>query len=224
MRAVSGHAPLRVGRDPEARPRQFLRRQRRVIKNGAMSWSRSLTIKLKHSTPVIRAARFVLGLRTRGLEKLVFTATTGRTGTLTLTKVLETVDGCKSLHEPHPIMNHDILKATNAGDNSIADKVYPIKSINIRRAAVGYRYYAEANRLFVKTFLRQVVEEFGDRLVIDHRAPTNVIRIADRLDAGRSRTHGRAVPNPPGADAFRGSEDLFSVAEPANQRRHPSAI
>ena len=39
------------------------------------------------------------------LEKLIFTATTGRSGTLSLAKLFAKVPGCRSVHEGHPVMN-----------------------------------------------------------------------------------------------------------------------
>jgi hypothetical protein len=119
----------------------------------------------------------VLAQRTRNLERVVFTATTGRSGTLALAKLLAKVPGCVSLHEPYPIMNDEILKATSYADEAAADWMYRrVKSVNILRASAGRRYYVEANHLFVKTFLRQAVEEFKDRLAVVHlvRSPIDV--------------------------------------------------
>jgi hypothetical protein len=124
---------------------------------------------LKHNRAVAGAALQLLKLRTRKLERVIFTATTGRSGTLTLSRIFSTVRGCISLHEAHPVMHGPVLRAASYGDPALVDKVYRrIKSVNIRRAAVGHRYYFEANHLFIKTFARNAVDDFGDRIAVVH--------------------------------------------------------
>jgi hypothetical protein len=123
---------------------------------------------------------------TRRLEKVVFTATTGRSGTKALAMFLSSVRDCIALHEPYPIMCGPVLRAATYGNTALVDKVYwRIKSINIVRAAVGSRYYVEANHCFIKTFMQQAIEDFGDRLAVIHlvRPPievaTSIFRLQD---------------------------------------------
>jgi hypothetical protein len=124
---------------------------------------------LKHNRAVAGVALRLLKLRTRKLERVIFTATTGRSGTLTLSRIFSTVRGCISLHEAHPVMNGPVLRAATYGDPALVNKVYRrIKSVNIRRAAVGHRYYFEANHLFIKTFCHNAVDDFGDRIAVVH--------------------------------------------------------
>lgn len=176
---------------------------------------------LKHSALVAAPVRRSLQVMTRGLERVIFTATTGRSGTMTLSSLFSMVPGCAAFHEPHPFMNGSVLRAASYGDEAFVDRAYArVKSINILRAAVGRRYYMEANQLFVKTFIRQAFDEFGDRMAVvhlvrspvdvamslyrlqqvpgtqagdlwwlDHRAPTNVIQIADLLDSDAELSH-----------------------------------
>lgn len=132
---------------------------------------------LKHSALVATPVRRSLQVMTRGLERVIFTATTGRSGTMTLSKLFSMVPGCAALHEPHPVMNGPVLAAASYDDEALVDRAYArVKSVNILRAAVGHRYYMESNHLFVKTFIRQAVEEFGDRLAVVHlvRSPVEV--------------------------------------------------
>jgi len=115
--------------------------------------------------------------RARRLEKVIFTATTGRSGSKTLAALFSTIPGCAAFHEPYPPGNGAVLRAATYGEQAILDRFYRnIKSINIHRASVGARYYVEANHLFIKTFARHAVLEFGDRLAIIHlvRAPIEV--------------------------------------------------
>lgn len=124
---------------------------------------------LQHNPLVAGLVLRMLQLRTRRLEKLIFTATTGRSGTLTLTRLFAAVPGCRSEHEAHPVMNGTVLRAASYGDTELADRVYQrVKSVNIRRAAVGYRYYFEANHLFIKTFARNTIADFGRRVAVIH--------------------------------------------------------
>jgi hypothetical protein len=124
---------------------------------------------LKHNRAVAGAALRLLKLRTRKLERAIFTATTGRSGTLSLSSIFSAVRGCISLHEAYPVMNGTVLKAASYGDTALVNKVYRrIKSVNIRRAAIGYRYYFEANHLFIKTFAENAVDDFGDRIAVVH--------------------------------------------------------
>jgi hypothetical protein len=123
----------------------------------------------KHNPVVAALASRILKLRTRGLEKLIFTATTGRSGTLTLAKVFSAVVGCIAVHEAHPVMHGPVLKAASYGDRALVDRVYrQVKSLNILRAAAGHRYYLESNHQFIKTFIQNAHEDFGERLAVIH--------------------------------------------------------
>jgi hypothetical protein len=124
---------------------------------------------LKHHPVVAAVTSRVLRMRNRRLEKLIFTATTGRSGTLTLARLFSAVPGCVAVHEGHPIMHGPVLRAASYGDRRLVDQVYRrVKSVNILRAAAGNRYYVEANHLFIKTFIGNAIEDFGERVAIIH--------------------------------------------------------
>jgi hypothetical protein len=124
---------------------------------------------LKHNCVVAPLAKYILRFRTRRLEKVIFTATTGRTGTLTLAKLFSAVPDCVAVHEAYPVMNGWVLKAASYGDTVLVDRVYrQIKSLNILRTAIGHRYYLEANHLFIKTFIENAVDDFGERIAVIH--------------------------------------------------------
>jgi hypothetical protein len=175
----------------------------------------------KHNRIVAALALQVLKLQTLGLEKVVFTATTGRSGTLTLAKLFSAIPECAAVHEGHPVMNGPVLRAASYGDTALVDRVYRrVKSVNILRAAAGHRYYVEANHLFIKTFIQNAFQDFGGRMAVihlvrpaaevaasiyhlddypgtergnywwlDHRAPSNLIPIAEFLDSGTAFSH-----------------------------------
>jgi hypothetical protein len=139
---------------------------------------------LKHSALVAAPVRLSLQAMTRSLERVIFTATTGRSGTMTLSTLFSMVPGCAAFHEPHPFMNGEVLKAASYGNEAFVDRAYARKkSVNILRAAVGHRYYMESNQLFVKTFIRQAFAEFGDRMAVVHlvRSPVDVAMSLYRL-------------------------------------------
>lgn len=138
---------------------------------------------LKYSPPAAAAARCYQALRTRTVERLIFTATTGRSGTHTLARIFAGIPGCHALHEPYPVMNDEALRAASYGDSDALERFYLAKSINILRAAAGYRYYLEANHLFIKTFVAQAARDFGKRLAVIHlvRPPLEVATSIYRL-------------------------------------------
>ena len=143
-----------------------------------------MVTSFKHNRVIAYLANRYYDLRSRRLEKLIFVATTGRSGTLTMAKLFEAVPGCMALHEPYPAMKNKVLTAASNGDNAYVDHVYrTVKSVNIRRSASGHRYYLEANHLFIKTFIKQVVEDFGDKVSIVHlvRSPLSVANSIYRL-------------------------------------------
>ena len=144
---------------------------------------KSVGVVLKHNLPVAAAARWYYTLRARPVERLIFTATTGRSGTLTIAKIFAGMPGCCAVHEPNPIMNDEALRAASYGDENALSCFYRIKSINILQAAVGYRYYFEANHLFIKTFIAHAVRDFGKRLAVIHlvRPPVEVAMSIYRL-------------------------------------------
>lgn len=124
---------------------------------------------LKPNYLVAGLARRLFRLRARDLERVIFTATTGRSGTLTLARLFATVPSCRAVHEAHPVMNGSLLRDASYGDRENVDRVFRrIKSVNIYRAAVRQRYYFEANHLFIKTFADNAVAEFGQRIAVVH--------------------------------------------------------
>lgn len=177
--------------------------------------------RLKHNRIVAGVARLAAWARNRDLERVIFTATTGRSGTTTLTRLFSAVPSCRSLHEPWPPMSGAVLHAASHGDvRLVRDAFRRSKAVNILRAAAGHRYYFEANHCFVKTFVELAAEEFGERLAVvhlvrpaievamsifrlreepgthvgnfwwlDHRAPANLIQVADLLDSDRRLAH-----------------------------------
>jgi hypothetical protein len=149
-----------------------MRRREHSVPDGAVAFD-----QMKHSCLVAPVARWGLKLLNRRLQKVIFTATTGRSGTKALAKFFSSVPGCTALHEPYPEMCGPVLQAAMYGNSGFANKAYwRVKSINILRAAFGSRYYIESNHCFIKSFSRQALDDFGNRLAVIHlvRPPIEV--------------------------------------------------
>lgn len=136
---------------------------------------RDLATTLKYSTPVVESYRAIQLVLCRKVEAYVFVATTGRSGSQTLSAVFEAADDAVSLHEPYPIMYSDHPPSVEK-EGHFRRLFLSRKRINIRRAAAGYRYYVETNHQFIKSFCGQAIEEFGDRIRVIHlhRDPVSV--------------------------------------------------
>jgi hypothetical protein len=132
---------------------------------------------LEQNAAIAGVLRRSLTFWTREVKSFIFTATTGRSGTMTLSDLFATIPRCAAFHEPHPSMNGEVLIAASQGNTALVDRVYDrAKSINILRAAIGQHHYLEANHLFVKTFIGQAAAQFGDRMAVVHlvRSPVEV--------------------------------------------------
>ncbi len=135
----------------------------------ALNLNKLTTEKFRRGRPAVWATKRYYELRNHKLEKLFFTATTGRSGTTSLTEIFKAVPDSASYHEPYPIMNAQWLERASNGDEASARNYFKtVKSVYIRRGAIGARYYLEANHLFLKTFISPAIEEFGKKLEIIH--------------------------------------------------------
>lgn len=132
---------------------------------------------LKYNPLTSFLLRSMTSYRGRNLEWLIFTATTGRSGTMSLARIFATVDGCRAYHEPYPWMNGNELINPETNDDPYLKFLYQtVKSVNIRRYAFGARYYFEANHIFIKNFYRYVIEDFPGKIKVVHlfRDPVKV--------------------------------------------------
>lgn len=135
----------------------------------------SLVQAIKYSSPVAGIYRHLLDKRCRTIEAYIFVATTGRSGSKSLAKILEAADDAVAFHEPYPIMYSDFPE--KADKKAYFDRLFSTqKIINILRDASGHRYYAETNHQFIKNYFEQSVDYFGSKLRIIHmyRDPVEV--------------------------------------------------
>lgn len=122
---------------------------------------------IKYNPLTVSLYNAFLRSRCRRVAAYIFVATTGRSGSESLSRILAAVDGAASFHEPYPIMFRDYPPGTDQ-DRYFARNFNRIKRINIRRSAAGNRYYIETNHQFIKNFSAHVVHHFRDKVKIIH--------------------------------------------------------
>ncbi len=137
----------------------------------------NLTQYIKYNPITSSLFRYFYRLRCRRLKSIIFVATTGRSGTMTFVDIFNHIPDCKAEHEPYPGMFDEILSAKSSGNEYVVKNAYwLIKSINLWRAAVGFKHYLESNHMFIKTYIEYAIEDFSDKVVIVHliRDPVKV--------------------------------------------------
>jgi len=142
-------------------------------------------ITLKHNPLTASLMKAVLWPRSRRTEAYIFVATTGRSGTASLERILSRLDRCASFHECYPIMHDRVMQAMNNQQPTAARNTYKfIKAINIRRSAIGHKYYAETNHMFIKSFADAAAEDLGKKLKVIHliREPVAVAKSITTLN------------------------------------------
>jgi glycosyltransferase involved in cell wall biosynthesis len=139
--------------------------------------------------PILRSA-------CKDVERFIFCATTGRSGTETLAAVLAGGQGVVSRHEPFPIMNSHVLRAAAAGRRKPVHLAWTcLKLPTILSDARGHRVYAETNHQFVKVFADLAYHEFGPRLAVIHL-------VRDRLAVAASMYELGQIPGTPAASRW----------------------
>lgn len=139
--------------------------------------------RIKYHPLTVQLLKWYYQFRCRKLKKIIFVATTGRSGTMTLADILNHIPVSKAEHEAYPIMFDDVLKAKCAGNEAYVHAEYwQKKSINIRRNAAGFDYYCDANHLFIKTYIEYAVEDFGDKVAVIHLV-RDAVKVANSIYA-----------------------------------------
>ena len=103
------------------------------------------------------------------MRAFIFVATTGRSGTTTLQRLFATVPNCASVHEPHPVMNGEILRAANEGDDSYVRRQFRLRKLpHIYWRAKLKDWYVETNHLFIHCFAHHAISTLGPRVRVIH--------------------------------------------------------
>lgn len=136
---------------------------------------------IKYNPLTVSLVEQYVNARTKGVEAYIFMATTGRSGSKSLARVFEAADRAVCYHEPYPIMfNHfpDLDEPPKGAERReyFRKLFYSKKRINIKRNAIGYRYYVETNHQFIKNFADFAIDYFKDKIRIIHvlRDPVKV--------------------------------------------------
>lgn len=168
-------------------------------------------ISLKHNPLTASLAKVVLNFLNRDVKVYIFVATTGRSGTASLERILAGIKGCTTHHEVYPIMHDDVMTAYNYNNPRPARNTYNyIKSINIKRTSIGYQYYAETNHMFIKSFIDFAAKDLNDKMAVIHL-------IRDPVSVAQSITN---LGHEPGTDMgnkwyidYRAPKNLIKIAD-----------
>jgi|SRR6056297_876196 len=130
---------------------------------------------LKHNPVVVGIYNALLSYRCKSVKRFFFVATTGRSGSESLSEAFKIVPGAVSLHEPYPVMYNDYAAEMDR-DKYFERIFWKVKRINIKRAAAGHAYYLETNHQFVKNFIASAMACFQEKIGVIHlvRDPVKV--------------------------------------------------
>ncbi|MEQ1484728.1 hypothetical protein [Methyloglobulus sp.] len=114
-------------------------------------------------------ARNVGRLLASSAKEYVFVVSTGRCGTNTLANICAKIPKCESLHEPHPMMNGDIMISYNQGDEKPAKNQFYLRKLpHIFWASAFSTWYIESSHMFIKSFGDFAYKTFGSKLRLIH--------------------------------------------------------
>lgn len=111
-----------------------------------------------------------LDFQCHNVRGYIFVATTGRSGSSSLTRIFTALENAVCFHEPHPIMTNDVPPGMDS--TTYFKKLFWLKKIYVKRAARQHDYYIETNHQFIKNFCDMAVTEFGNRLKVIHLVRT----------------------------------------------------
>ena len=167
---------------------------------------------LKHNPLSVWLYNKWLDQRCTGVEAFIFVATTGRSGTDSLAKIFSAIPGIAAFHEPYPAMINDYAFVNSrAREKSLKQLFLTKKRVYIKRAAIGHRYYAETNHMFIKNFFELAMNEFGERIKIVHL----------RRDAMKVALSFYSIDSIPG-ETRRGKRYLLDPKDESNLIKFPS--
>lgn len=149
-----------------------------------------LVEKIKYSSAVVGVYDKILDSRCKDVEAYIFVATTGRSGSESLSRIFEAADRAVCFHEPYPIMFSDYPDPDHR-EEYFRDLFYQRKRINVKRSAAGYRYYVETNHQFVKNYFPYAADTFQDKLRVIHmyRDPVRVAASFYAIQSVPGKTH-----------------------------------
>ncbi len=145
----------------------------RALHESDRMWRSGVVVNPLTSFVATRIGMFV----SASVESFVFVATTGRSGSKTISAVLSRIEGCTAFHEPWPRLHGAIMVAKNRGDAGLMKKAFRLRKLpRILWYARRSRWYVETSHMFIKAYADEVVAAFEKRARVIHlvRAPDAV--------------------------------------------------
>lgn len=125
--------------------------------------------KILRIFPLGLLGRLVANVFAKPYKKVIFVATTGRSGSGSLYEIARQIPNFCAFHEPKPIMNGAIMNKFNNGHSFYRNYVYnfiKLPSILLQNLNGKHDYYIESNHMFIKSFSDCIYKNFEDNLVI----------------------------------------------------------
>ena len=123
--------------------------------------------KFKHNLVSQYLFNCYLNYKCRDVRAYIFVANAGRSGSLSLQRIFSTIEGCVSLHEPHPKMLNE-YRNEKEKEAFFRKQFYTLKRVYIKKAASGNKYYIETNHMFIKSFAEHSLAYFGNKCKVIH--------------------------------------------------------
>jgi len=158
-----------------------------------------------------------LTLRCLRVKGYIFVASTGRSGTQSLSRIFKAADNAICVHEPVPVMYSDYPAGVDK-KSYFQELFYKEKKNAIRRKAKTHNYYVETNHQFVKNFAELAIDYFKDKIRVIHliRDPVKVATSFYKINSipGKSFRGRRYLLDPLASDNRLDLSDLFGESGP----------
>lgn len=121
--------------------------------------------KYKYNLLTTAVIKTTFKLFYKNVDKFVFVASTGRSGTNTIQLLFTAANKAYACHEDHPIMNgNTMIQFNNNVDNLMIREFNSRKLLRIMVHLFGKKFYIESNHMFIKCFYPEAVNLFQKRL------------------------------------------------------------
>jgi hypothetical protein len=158
-----------------------------------------------------------LTLRCINVKGYIFVASTGRSGTQSLSRIFAAAQKAVCVHEPPPVM---LRRCPQGMDEAqyFRELFHQKKKHTIRRRARSHRYYLETNHQFAKTFADLAIEYFKTKTSVIHlrRDPLKVAASFYNIGSipGKSYRGKLYLLDPLGTDNCIDLRDMFREGGP----------
>ncbi len=151
------------------------------------------------------------------VKNFIFVATSGRSGSGSLARILQAGENISVEHEPNPVMYNDYPDGLSDKQQYFHDLFYNEKLIAINRSSLEHNHYAETNHLFIKNFADFAIKAFADKIKIIHlyRDPVSVASSFYRIDSipGKTERGKLYLIDPMADDNILDMRDAFTTSE-----------